>query len=75
MHLVVHHDNRRKGAPHTAAAGSADEWNRAYSRERAAYPLDWVRANKFWPAVGRIDNAYGDRHLICTRPALEDLVE
>jgi glycine dehydrogenase len=68
-------DNPLKGAPHTAAAVSADEWDHAYSRERAAYPLDWVRAHKFWPAVGRIDNAHGDRHLVCTRPALEDLVE
>jgi len=68
-------DNPLKGAPHTAAAVSADEWNHAYSRERAAYPLDWVRARKFWPAVGRIDSAYGDRHLICTCPPLEDLVE
>ncbi|MBW2543196.1 MAG: hypothetical protein JRF15_14015, partial [Deltaproteobacteria bacterium] len=54
---------------------SADEWDHAYSRERAAYPLDWVRAHKFWPAVGRIDNAYGDRHLICTCPPLEELVD
>jgi glycine dehydrogenase len=68
-------DNPLKGAPHTAAAVSADEWDHAYSRERAAYPLDWVRAQKFWPAVGRIDNAYGDRHLVCTHPALEDVVE
>ncbi len=68
-------DNPLKGAPHTAAAVSADEWDHAYSRERAAYPLDWVRTHKFWPTVGRIDNAYGDRHLICTCPPLEDLVE
>jgi glycine dehydrogenase len=68
-------DNPLKGAPHTAAAVTADAWNHAYSRERAAYPLGWVRAHKFWPAVGRIDNAYGDRHLICTCPPLEDLVE
>jgi len=68
-------DNPLKCAPHTAAVVSADVWDHAYSRERAAYPLDWVRANKFWPAVGRIDNAYGDRHLICTCPPLEDLVE
>jgi len=68
-------DNPLKGAPHTAAAVSADAWPHAYPRERAAYPLGWVRAHKFWPAVGRIDNAYGDRHLICTCPALDDLVE
>jgi len=68
-------DNPLKGAPHTAAAVSADAWPHPYPRERAAYPLGWVRAHKFWPAVGRIDNAYGDRHLICTCPALEELVE
>jgi len=68
-------DNPLKRAPHTAAAVSADEWNHAYSRERAAYPLSWVRDHKFCPAVGRIDNAYGDRHLVCTFPPLEDLVE
>jgi glycine dehydrogenase len=68
-------DNPLKGAPHTAAAVSADAWDHAYSRERAAYPLDWVRTRKFWPAVGRIDNAYGDRHLVCTCPPLEDLAE
>jgi glycine dehydrogenase len=68
-------DNPLKGAPHTAAAVSADEWDHAYSRERAAYPLTWVRAHKFWPAVGRIDNAYGDRHLVCIRPMHEDVVE
>jgi len=68
-------DNPLKHAPHTAAAVSADEWNHAYSRERAAYPLSWVREHKFWPAVGRIDNAYGDRHLVCTCPPLEELVE
>ena len=68
-------DNPLKGAPHTAAAVSANEWDHAYSRERAAYPLGWVRAHKFWPTVGRIDNAYGDRHLVCTCPPLEDLFE
>jgi glycine dehydrogenase len=65
-------DNPLKGAPHTAAAVSADEWPHPYSRERAAYPVDWVREHKFWPAVGRIDNAYGDRNLVCTCPPLAD---
>jgi glycine dehydrogenase len=68
-------DNPLKGAPHTAAAVSADAWSHPYSRERAAYPLDWVREHKFWPAVGRIDNAYGDRNLVCTCPPLSDLTE
>jgi glycine dehydrogenase len=68
-------DNPLKGAPHTAASVCADEWEHAYSRERAAYPLPWVRERKFWPAVGRIDNAYGDRHLVCTCPPLSELAD
>ncbi len=64
-------DNVLKHAPHTAAAVSADHWPHAYSREKAAYPLPWVRAGKFWPSVGRIDNPYGDRNLICTCPPME----
>ena len=63
-------DNVLKNAPHTAAAVSADVWRHAYSREQAAYPLPFVRARKFWPAVGRIDNPYGDRNLICTCPPI-----
>jgi glycine dehydrogenase len=43
-----------------------DNWRRSYTREKAAFPLPWVKANKFWPSVGRIDNAYGDRHLFCS---------
>jgi glycine dehydrogenase len=58
-------------APHTAEALLDDDWNRPYSRECGAYPADWVRDNKFWPAVGRIDNAHGDRHLICTCPPMD----
>ncbi|MDP2053817.1 MAG: glycine dehydrogenase (aminomethyl-transferring), partial [Acidobacteriota bacterium] len=64
-------DNVLKHAPHTAAAVSADAWPHAYSREKAAYPLPWVRANKFWPTVGRIDNPYGDRNLVCVCPPIE----
>jgi glycine dehydrogenase len=64
-------DNVLKNAPHTAAAVSASDWPHSYSREQAAYPLPWVRANKFWPSVGRIDNPYGDRNLICICPPME----
>ncbi len=64
-------DNPLKNAPHTADAVAADEWKHAYSREQAAFPLPWVRRHKFWPAVGRIDNAYGDRNLVCTCPPME----
>jgi len=63
-------DNPLKNAPHTAAVVMADGWNRKYSREQAAFPLPWVRDHKFWPHVGRIDNPYGDRNLVCTCPPL-----
>jgi glycine dehydrogenase len=59
-------DNVLKNAPHTAGKVCANEWTHQYSREKAAFPLDWVRENKFWVPVGRVDNAWGDRHLICT---------
>ena len=65
-------DNPLKRAPHTLEATLADDWARPYGRERAAFPLPWVRERKFWPAVGRVDNAYGDRHLICTCPPVEE---
>ncbi len=61
-------DNPLKNAPHTAAAVCADEWPHAYSRELAAYPLPSLRARKFWPAVARVDNPYGDKHLVCSCP-------
>ncbi|MFZ5431315.1 MAG: aminomethyl-transferring glycine dehydrogenase [Bacteroidota bacterium] len=59
-------DNVLKNAPHTAFVIGADEWNHAYSRQKAAWPLEWVRNNKYWTPVGRVDNAWGDRNLICT---------
>jgi glycine dehydrogenase len=58
-------DNALKRAPHTAAVVVADDWNRKYSREQAAFPAPWTREHKFWPTVGRVDNAYGDRNLVC----------
>jgi glycine dehydrogenase len=61
-------DNALKHAPHTAGAVAADEWRHAYSREQAAFPLPFVRARKFWPSVGRIDNPHGDRNLMCSCP-------
>jgi glycine dehydrogenase len=64
-------DNVLKHAPHTAAVVVADEWSHAYSREQAAFPLPFVRARKFWPSVGRIDNPYGDRNLMCACPPVE----
>jgi glycine dehydrogenase len=59
-------NNPLKCAPHTAAAVSADKWAHPYSRELAAYPAPWLRDHKFWPYVGRIDNVYGDRNLVCS---------
>jgi glycine cleavage system P protein (glycine dehydrogenase) len=61
-------DNVLKNAPHTAAAVAADRWTHPYSREQAAYPLPFVRQAKFWPSVGRVDNPYGDRNLMCSCP-------
>ncbi|MEN3340463.1 MAG: glycine dehydrogenase [Acidobacteriota bacterium] len=68
-------DNVLKNAPHTADELTADVWTHPYSREQAAYPLQFVRANKFWPSVGRIDNPYGDRNLMCACPPTESYVE
>jgi glycine dehydrogenase len=67
-------DNPLKRAPHTLAAVTADVWDRPYSRSQAAFPAGpGQRASKFWPAVARIDNAYGDRNLVCTCPSVEDV--
>ena len=63
-------NNVLKNAPHAAAVVLSDNWDRPYSREQAAYPAPWVKANKFWPAVSRIDNVYGDRNLICICPPI-----
>jgi glycine cleavage system P protein (glycine dehydrogenase) len=64
-------DNPLKHSPHTAAAATANEWTHPYPREQAVYPLPWVKDRKFWPAVGRIDNPYGDRNLFCSCPPIE----
>jgi glycine cleavage system P protein (glycine dehydrogenase) len=60
--------NVLKSAPHTVRAVTADRWDRPYTRQQAAFPAPWVAARKFWPAVARIDNPYGDRNLMCTCP-------
>ena len=64
-------NNPLKLAPHTAQAVCGDAWDRPYSREQAAYPLPYLREHKFWPAVGRIDNVWGDRNLFCSCVPLE----
>jgi glycine dehydrogenase len=63
-------DNPLKNAPHTAEVIAAGEWRHPYSREQAAFPTRWTRLRKFWPAVGRVNNAQGDRHLVCTCPPI-----
>ena len=68
-------NNPLKNAPHTARVVCADEWNHPYSRELAAFPAPWTRASKFWPAVGRVDNVYGDRHLVCSCVGMEAYAE
>jgi glycine dehydrogenase len=64
-------DNVLKNAPHTAAMVAADEWPHPYTRAQAAYPAPWTRDHKFWPPVRRVDNAYGDRNLVCACPPVE----
>ena len=65
-------DNMLKNAPHTAEEMASDEWAHSYSRIRAAYPVQSLKNNKFWPPVGRVDNTYGDRNLICSCPSMDD---
>jgi glycine dehydrogenase len=62
-------------APHTAEVIAAENWDRPYTRSRAVFPTAWTRQHKFWPPVGRIDNAYGDRHLVCACPPVEAYAE
>jgi glycine dehydrogenase len=65
-------NNVLKNAPHTAEIVTADDWNRPYSRQKAAYPVPYVKAAKFWPSVSRVDNAYGDRNLVCSCLPMEE---
>ncbi len=64
-------DNPLKNSPHTANDVTSDDWKHSYSRQRAAFPLVWLKENKYWPPVGRVDNAYGDRNLVCTCAPIE----
>ena len=64
--------NPLKHAPHTQSDVISREWSRAYSRDQAVFPLEWVRDNKFWPSVNRIDDVYGDRNLMCSCPGMEN---
>ena len=63
-----------KNAPHTLNMLTADDWNFPYTRQKAAYPLGFVINNKFWPQVRRVDEAFGDRNLICSCTSIKDYV-
>jgi glycine dehydrogenase len=65
-------DNTLKRAPHTAEFVTKSDWTHAYTREAAAYPLPWVKESKYWPPVARVDNVFGDRHLVCSCPSVEE---
>lgn len=68
-------DNVLKNAPHTLAEITKDDWSHSYTRKKAAFPLPYILQHKFWPTVGRVDNAYGDRNLVCACPPIESYVE
>ncbi len=67
-------NNVLKNAPHTQEMLTSNEWNFPYSRQKAAFPLDYLKSNKFWPTVRRVDEAYGDRNLMCTCAPIEDYI-
>tara|TARA_B100001123_G_C14932521_1_gene876339 strand:+ start:72 stop:638 length:567 start_codon:yes stop_codon:yes gene_type:complete len=66
-------DNLLKNAPHTTDTVAANEWNHSYPREQAAFPAQWLRDYKFWPAAGRIDNVWGDRNLVCSCVGMDEI--
>ncbi len=68
-------NNVVRNSPHTQAMVTADEWTLPYGRQKAAFPLDYVGENKFWPSVRRVDDAYGDRNLVCTCDPIEAYME
>ena len=65
-------DNPLKNAPHTAEYALSDVWDHPYSRSRACFPMESQKDHKYWPTVGRVDNAHGDRNLICTCPDIDE---
>lgn len=68
-------DNVLKNSPHTLVSVLAGEWNHSYSREKAVFPVEWTKQSKFWPTVGRVNNAYGDRNLVCSCNPISDYLE
>jgi glycine dehydrogenase len=73
--IMDRQNNALKNAPHTVHCVTATDWDRPYSRERAAFPAPWTRDFKFWPAVARVESAYGDRHLVCSCPPTDAYAE
>jgi glycine dehydrogenase len=73
--ITTRENNVLVNAPHTVAEVTSDNWQYPYSRQQAAFPLPYVKENKFWPSVKRVDNAYGDRNLVCTCPDVESYEE
>ena len=71
----VNPDNVLANSPHTVDDLISDKWDKPYSREKACFPLDYIKENKFWPYVSRIDNAYGDKNLVCTCLPVESYME
>jgi glycine dehydrogenase len=69
---IDQNDNPLKNAPHTAFIVTANNWPHSYSRHLAAFPAPWLKEHKYWPTVGRVNNAYGDRNLICSCPPIGD---
>jgi glycine dehydrogenase len=72
---IEDHNTVLKNAPHTLMMVTADVWNFPYSREKAAFPLEYISENKFWPTVRRTDDAYGDRNLVCSCAPIEAYME
>ena len=68
-------DNPIKNAPHTDLELSSDKWSHKYTREEAAYPSKYLKSNKFWPPVARVDNVYGDKNIFCTCPSMDEFKE
>ncbi len=73
-HSFTDQNSILKNAPHTQEMVTADEWPYTYTRQQAAFPLDYIKENKFWPFIRRTNEAYGDRHLVCSCNPIEDYV-
>ena len=73
----TNHDEKSilKNAPHTLEMATSDQWKFNYSRQKAIYPLEYVKENKFWPSVRRVDEAFGDRNLICSCASIQDYIK